>query len=126
LVLVGGLTAALTAAVSAESDHLARVYAVASGESLFSGSAFLITGMVPLILSAVWFAVSVALGAAFRRTLPAIFTSVAAFFGLFFLVQWRFPTPWRRSPPQAPPANDRPARGPPAPTRGASPAPRAR
>jgi hypothetical protein len=92
LTLLGGLTAALTAAVAAESDHLAHAYGIASGESLFSGLSFLDTGMVPLVLSVVWFAVSVALGAAFRRTLPAIFVSVAAFFAHFFLVQWRYPT----------------------------------
>lgn len=78
--------------MSAASDHLAHVYAVASDESLFSGPPFLVTGMVPFVLSIVWFTVSVALGAAFRRTLPAAFASVAAFFGQLFLVQWRYPT----------------------------------
>lgn len=97
LTLLGALTAVLTAIVAAESDHLAHVYGIASGESLFSGPPFLVTGMVPFVLSVVWFTVSVALGAALRRTLPAIFVSVAAFFAHFFLVQWRYPTfetPW--------------------------------
>jgi hypothetical protein len=92
LVLLGGLTAVLTGAVSVASDHLAYVHAIAADQSLFFWPPFLVTGMVPLVLSIVWFVVSVALGTAFRRTLPAVFTSVAAFFGLFFFAQWRYST----------------------------------
>jgi ABC-type transport system involved in multi-copper enzyme maturation permease subunit len=91
LLLLGGFVAVLTAVLSGVSDHLAHVYSIASDESLFFGPGFLITGMVPLVLSVVWFLVSVALGAAFRRTLPAIFSSVVGFFALFFLVQWSYP-----------------------------------
>jgi hypothetical protein len=92
ITLLGGLVAALTAAVAAASDHLAHVYSIASDGGLFFVPMFLVTGMVPLVLSVVWFVISAAVGAAFRRTLPAVFASVVAFFGLFFVVRWRYPT----------------------------------
>jgi ABC-type transport system involved in multi-copper enzyme maturation permease subunit len=112
LILLGGLTAALTTAVSVASDHLAHVYSIASDESLFSGLAFFVAGVVPLALSVAWFAVSVALGAAFRRTLPAIFTSVVGFFALFFFVQWRYPTFQTPLTTLLPVGADRPGQGP--------------
>jgi hypothetical protein len=92
LALLAGLTAALTAAVAAASDHLAHVLSIAADQSLFSDSAFEITGMLPLTLSVVWLVVGVALGAAIRRTLPAAFTALVGYIALFFLVQWRYPT----------------------------------
>jgi hypothetical protein len=112
LVLLGGLTAAMTTAVSIASDHLAHVYSIATDESLFSGLAFFVAGMVPLVLSVVWFAVSVALGAAFRRTLAAIFTSIVAFFALFFLAQWRYPSFQAPLTALIPVGEDRPGQGP--------------
>jgi hypothetical protein len=92
LALLGALTAAAGAAVSAAAGHLADVISIASGHSLFYGSAFLVSGMVPLAQSAVWFIAGVALGAAYRRTLPAIFTALVAYIGLYFVVQWQYPT----------------------------------
>jgi hypothetical protein len=92
LALLGALTAAVGAAVSAAAGRLADVLGIATGHSLFYGNAFLVTGMVPLAQSVVWFIAGVALGAAYRRTLPAIFTGLVAYVGLYFLVQWWYPT----------------------------------
>ena len=92
LALLGALTAAVGAAVSAAAGQLADAISTATGHSLFYGSAFLVTGMVPLAQSVVWFIAGVAIGAAYRRTLPAIFTALVAYVGLYFLVQWRYPT----------------------------------
>jgi hypothetical protein len=61
--------------------------------SLFSGAGFLVTGMLPLALQTVaWLAVGVALGAAYRRTLPAIFTALTGYIAVLFLVVWQYPT----------------------------------
>jgi ABC-type transport system involved in multi-copper enzyme maturation permease subunit len=90
--LLATLTAAAGAAVSAAAGHLADVASIATGHSLFYGSAFLVTGMLPLVQSVAWFAAGVALGAAHRRTLPAIFTALVAYVGLYVLVQWAYPT----------------------------------
>jgi hypothetical protein len=92
LTLLGALTAAMGAAVSAAAGSLADTVSTATGHSLFYGSAFLVTGMVPLAQSVVWFIAGVALGAAYRRTMPAIFTALVAYIGLYFLVQWQYPT----------------------------------
>ena len=92
LALLAALTAAVGAAVSAAAGHLADVTSIATGRSLFYGSAFLVTGMVPLAQSVAWIAVGVALGAAYRRTLPAIFTALAGYVGVYILVQWVYPT----------------------------------
>lgn len=92
LILLGALTVALTAAVSVACDHLAHVWSIAAGESLFGGSAFQVTGMLPVALSIAWFAVGVALGAGLRRTLPSILSALGGFVGLLLLVQWRYPT----------------------------------
>jgi hypothetical protein len=43
----------------------------------------------PLVQSVVWLAADVALGAAYRRTLPAIFTALV---GAYFVVQWAYPS----------------------------------
>ena len=90
--LLASLTAAAGAAVSAAADHLAHVMSIATGQTLFEGGAFLVTGLVPLAQSVGWFAVGVALGAAYRRTLPAIFTALVGYIGVYFLVQWVYPT----------------------------------
>ncbi|HEY3872649.1 MAG TPA: hypothetical protein VGM10_30110 [Actinocrinis sp.] len=92
IALLGALTAALGAAVSVAAARLADVSSVASGGSMFAVNPFLTTDMLPLVLSVVWFAVGVALGAAFRRTLPAAFSALAGCVGLLLLVQWRYPT----------------------------------
>ncbi|MGH3187402.1 MAG: hypothetical protein ACRDPY_11600 [Streptosporangiaceae bacterium] len=92
LAVLAALTAALGAVVSVTSSHLADEVSTATGQSLFSGTAFLVTGMLPLVSSVVWLAVGVALGAAFRRTLPAAFAALAGYIGLYFLIQWRYPT----------------------------------
>jgi len=39
-----------------------------------------------------WLAVGVALGAAYRRTLPAIFTALTGYIAVLFLVVWRYPS----------------------------------
>jgi hypothetical protein len=92
LALLGLFVAAVTAAVSAVSDHLEHVLTTVSVGSLFEYTAFLNTGMLPLAISLSWFAVGVALGAAIRRTLPAVFGVIAGFVALMLVVQWRYPT----------------------------------
>jgi hypothetical protein len=94
--LLGALTAAAAAAVSAAAGHLAHMVSIATGKSLFSlfgGGALLVTGMPPLAVQTVaWLAVGVALGAAYRRTLPAIFTALTGYIAVLVLVVWRYPS----------------------------------
>jgi len=94
--LLGALTAAAAAAVSAAAGHLAHMVSIATGKSLFSlfsGAGFLVTGMLPLAVQTVaWLAVGVALGAAYHRTLPAIFTALTGYIAVLFLVLWRYPS----------------------------------
>jgi hypothetical protein len=93
--LLGVLTAAAAAAVSAAAGHLAHIVSIATGKSLFSlgsGAGFLVTGMLPLVQTMAWLAVGVALGAAYRRTLPAIFTALTGYIAVLFLVVWQYPT----------------------------------
>ncbi len=92
LAVLGAMTAAATAAVSAAAGHLAAVASIATRQSLFSGNAFLVTGMLPLAQSVVWLAVGVALGAAFRRTLPAIFTALIGYGAAYLLVERVYPS----------------------------------
>jgi hypothetical protein len=92
LALLGLYVATLTATLSAVTDHLAHVYSTITGASLFGDRVFPITGMLPLASSVCWLAVGVALGAAIRRTLPAIFAIMAAFIGAMLGIQWRYPT----------------------------------
>jgi hypothetical protein len=93
LAVLGALTAAAGAAVSAAAGHLAAVVSIATTrQSLFSGNAFLVTGMLPLAQSVVWLAVGVALGAAFRRTLPAIFTALIGYGAAYLLVERAYPS----------------------------------
>jgi hypothetical protein len=92
LAVLGAMTAAAGAAVSAAADHLAAVVNTATGQSIFSGNAFLVTGMLPLVQSVVWLAVGVALGAAFRRTLPAIFTALIGYGAAYLLVERVYPS----------------------------------
>ena len=49
--------------------------------------------MLPVAISACWFAVGVALGAVIRRTLPAVFGVIGGFIGLMLLVQFKLPHP---------------------------------
>ena len=92
LAVLGAMTAAAGAAVSVAAGHLAHVVSTATGQSLFSGNAFLVTGMLPLVQSVVWLAVGVALGAAFRRTLPAIFTALIGYGAAYLLVERVYPS----------------------------------
>jgi hypothetical protein len=92
LALLGGFVAALTAVVSAESDHLAHVLSTVGGAGMFTDTLFLESGMLPLAVGVCWFAVGVALGAAIRRTLPAVLGVIVGFVGLMLGVQWRYPT----------------------------------
>ncbi|SCG65106.1 ABC transporter permease [Micromonospora humi] len=89
---LGLFVAAVTAVVGGVSDHLERTTALVAPVTLFDYLPFLNTGMLPVAISIAWFAVGVALGAAIRRTLPAVFVVIAGFFGLTYLVQWRYPT----------------------------------
>jgi hypothetical protein len=89
--LLGLYVAALTAVLSAATDHLMHVYTHFQG-SLFNDGIFLISGVLPLAGGICWFAIGVALGALIRRTLPAIFASIAGFIGLLLAVEWRYPT----------------------------------
>ncbi|MET8311598.1 ABC transporter permease [Micromonospora sp. NPDC005173] len=92
LSLLGLFVAAVTAAVAVTSDHLEHALANVSIGSMFQHETFLNTGMLPLAISICWFAVGVALGAAIRRTLPAVFGVIAGFIGLMLFVQLRYPT----------------------------------
>ncbi len=80
--------------MSAAADHLAHMVSIATGRSLFSlfsGAGFLVTGMLPVVQTVAWLAVGVALGAAYRRTLPAIFTALTGYIPVLFLVVWQYP-----------------------------------
>jgi hypothetical protein len=94
--LLGALAAAAAAAVSAAAGHLAHTVSIATGKSLFSlgsGTGLLVSGMLPLAVQTVaWLAVGVALGAAYRRTLPAIFTALTGYIAVLFLVLWGYPS----------------------------------
>ncbi|MGN9765332.1 ABC transporter permease [Micromonospora sp. SD12] len=90
--LLGLFVAAVTAAVAGVSDHLERMRTLVAPGTLFDYVPFLNTGMLPVVISICWFAVGVALGAAIRRTLPAVFGVIAGFIGLTYFVQWRYPT----------------------------------
>jgi hypothetical protein len=48
--------------------------------------------MVPLVQSVAWLAVGVALGAAYRRTLPAMFTALVGYIAAYLVVEWAYPT----------------------------------
>jgi hypothetical protein len=90
--LLGVFVAAVSAAVAVTSEHLNQALARVSIGSMFEYTTFLNTGMLPLAISICWFAVGVALGAAIKRTLPAVFSVAAGFIGLLLLVQYRYPT----------------------------------
>jgi len=92
LAVLGAVTAAAGAAVSAAAGHLAAVASAATGQSLFSGNAFLVSGMLPLAQSVAWLAVGVMLGAAYRRTLPAIFTALIGYGASYLLVERVYPS----------------------------------
>ncbi|MGC1212010.1 MAG: ABC transporter permease [Micromonospora sp.] len=92
LVMLGLFVAAVTAAVAGVSDHLAHLETQVAPGNLFEYLPFLNTGMLPVAVSICWFAVGVALGAAVKRTLPAVFGLIAGFIGLTYLVQWCYPT----------------------------------
>lgn len=92
LSLLGLFVAAVTAAVAVASDHLEHAMSKVTHGTMFSYETFLNTGMLPVAISICWFAIGVALGAAIKRTLPAVFGVVGGFIGLMLLVQYRFPT----------------------------------
>lgn len=92
LALLGGFVAALTAVVSAESDHLAHVLSTVAGPGMFAETPFLASGMLPVAVAVCWFALGVALGAAIRRTLPAALGVILGFVALVLGVKWRYPT----------------------------------
>ncbi|MEV4509864.1 ABC transporter permease [Dactylosporangium sp. NPDC049525] len=90
--LLGLFVTAVTAAVAGAIDHLEHVETNVSPGNLFHYEPFLNTGMLPVAISLCWFAVGVALGAALRRTLPAVFGVIAGFVGLLVYLQFRYPT----------------------------------
>lgn len=90
--LLGLFVVAVTAAVAGVSDHLEHVGTTVGQADLFRYEAFLATGMLPVAISVCWFAVGVAVGAAVRRTLPAVFGVLAGFIGLMVYLQFRYPT----------------------------------
>ncbi|GAB3870030.1 ABC transporter permease [Dactylosporangium cerinum] len=90
--LLALFVAAVTGVVAGVSDHLEHVGTRVGQEDLFRYEAVLATGWLPVMISACWFAVGVALGAALRRTLPAVFGVIGGFIGLMLFVQARFPT----------------------------------
>ncbi|GAA3225417.1 ABC transporter permease [Dactylosporangium siamense] len=92
LSLLGLFVAVVTAAVAGTADHLEHVVSNLAPTSMFQHETFVNTGMLPLAISFCWFAIGAALGAALRRTLPAVFGVIAGFIGLMLLVQYRYPT----------------------------------
>jgi hypothetical protein len=92
LLLLGLFVAALTAGLSLAAGHLAQVLHDVGEGSMFDGSMFLDSGLLPLAIGVSWFAVGVALGAAVRRVLPAGMAVVLGFVGLMLTVDWRLPT----------------------------------
>lgn len=90
--LLGLFVAVVTAAVAGVADHLERMQKEVARGTLFDHLPFVNTGMLPVAASVCWFAVGVTAGALLKRTLPAVFGVVAAFVGVTFLVQWRYPT----------------------------------
>ncbi|GAA3736138.1 ABC transporter permease [Micromonospora maritima] len=92
LTLLGLFVAAVTTAVAGVSDRLERLQSLVAPVTLFDYGPFLNTAMLPAVISLCWFAVGVALGAAIKRTLPAVFAVAAGFVGLTYLVRWRYPT----------------------------------
>ncbi|WP_319462586.1 ABC transporter permease [Micromonospora sp. RTP1Z1] len=90
--LLGLFVTTVTTAVAGVNDHLAHLETQVAPGNLFNYVPFLNTGMLPVAISICWFAVGVALGAAIKRTLPAVFGVIAGFIGLTYLVQWRYPT----------------------------------
>jgi hypothetical protein len=92
LSLLGLFVATGTAAVAVASDRLEHALAKVSIGSMFQHQVFMNTGMLPLAISICWFAIGVAIGAAVKRTLPAVFGVAAGFIGLMLLVQYRYPT----------------------------------
>ncbi|MET7422522.1 ABC transporter permease [Dactylosporangium sp. NPDC005555] len=92
LSLLGLFVAAVTAVVAGASDHLEHVVSNVSRVGMFQYRSLLNTGMLPLAISICWFAIGAALGAAIKRTLPAVFGVAAGFIGLTLLVRWRYPT----------------------------------
>ncbi|MEV4620690.1 ABC transporter permease [Asanoa sp. NPDC049573] len=92
LSLLGLFVTIVTAAVAVTSDHMERSLARVSIGSLFQHEQFINTAMLPLVISICWFVAGVALGAAIKRTLPAVFAVAAGFIGLMLLVQYRYPT----------------------------------
>ncbi|MFB9235504.1 ABC transporter permease [Plantactinospora siamensis] len=89
---LGLFVAAVTGAVAGVSDHLQHAANLPAPGNLFDYLPFLTTAGLPAVISVCWFAIGVALGAAVRRTLPAVFGVIAGFIGLTYLVQWRYPT----------------------------------
>jgi hypothetical protein len=91
-VLLGAVVAALTAALSAVSDHALHVMATVNGSGLFDTFIPFDSGPLPLALGVSWLAVGAALGAATRRLLPAAITVLVGYVSLYLLVEWRYPT----------------------------------
>jgi hypothetical protein len=75
---------------------MVHMTSIATGKSLFamgSGTGLLVSGMLPLAAQTVaWLAVGVALGAAYRRTLPAIFTALTGYIAVLGFVLWQYPS----------------------------------
>ncbi|MFI7215772.1 ABC transporter permease [Micromonospora maritima] len=92
LTLLGLFVAAVTTAVAGVSDRLERLQSLVAPVTLFDYGPFVNTAMLPAVTSLCWFAVGVALGAAIKRTLPAVFGVIVGFVGLSYLVRWRYPT----------------------------------
>lgn len=90
--LLGLFSAALTAVIAGVSDHLTHVLTAVGDKSMWDSTHFMDSGMLPLASGVCWFAVGVALGAAIRRTLPALLSVVAGYIGLMLAVQWHFTT----------------------------------
>jgi hypothetical protein len=88
---LGLFVAAVSAAVAGIADHLERLQTQVAPGNLFSYLPFVNTAMLPVAISLCWFAGGVALGAAIRRTLPAVFGVIVGFLGLNYFVQWRYP-----------------------------------
>ncbi|MFI9364353.1 hypothetical protein ACIG5E_25360 [Kitasatospora sp. NPDC053057] len=79
LAVLGTFVVVLSAALSAESLHVARLVHLADRRSLFEGTLFQAGGWMPLTLGVAWGMFGVAVGAGLRRLLPAFAVVLGAF-----------------------------------------------
>lgn len=90
--ILGFIVTVLSTALAGEAVHLAYLAHLGGRRSLFEGTLFQAGGWMPLTLALAWFAFGVAVGAALRRTMPALALVFAAFIGRTLLMAKLRPT----------------------------------